>query len=308
MNRPMERSRSLPQVKRTAACWLNGEIVPLYEARISVFDHGLLYGDGVFEGIRFYRGRPFRLAPHLARLQASAAAIGLSIPYDEPALELAVQETISAFGAPDGYLRLVVTRGEGRLGLDPSSCRRPNTFVIADQLALVSDAVRRDGARVIIASTRRLPLDGLDPRVKSLNYLNHILARMEASNAEADEAILLNAAGHVTEGSADNIFIVRRGAVLTPPPIDGALEGITRETVMQLAVELGIAVGETTLAPYDLYTADECFLTGTGAELIPVREIDGRVLRYCPGPAFTALQKAFAELVERETARTQNTH
>jgi branched-chain amino acid aminotransferase len=287
---------------RHAVCWLNGRLVPLGEAHVSVYDHGLLYGDGVFEGIRFYHARPFRLDLHLARLQASATAIRLLIPYDATALALAVQQTIAAFGKAEGYLRLVVTRGEGRLGLDPSSCSRPNVFIIADELSLVPGAVRRQGARLVIAVTRRIAVDALDPRIKSLNYLNHILARMEASQAGADEAILLNAAGHVTEGSADNIFIVRDGTLLTPPAIDGALEGITRAAVLQLASVLHLPARELSLSPYDLYVADECFLTGTGAELIPVASIDGRHLRACPGPIYTALGKAFHELIERETA------
>lgn len=287
--------------RRAPVCWFNGRIVSNHEARVSVFDHGLLYGDGIFEGIRFYNGRPFRAAQHLTRLNASAAAIHLNIPFDETALDRAIDETIAAFGDNDGYLRLVVTRGEGRLGLDPSSCDRPNVFIIADQLSLVSAEVRERGARVIVAATRRIAVDALDPRIKSLNYLNHILARMEASRANADEAILLNAAGHVTEGSADNVFIVRDGALLTPPPIDGALEGITRAAILELAPTLSVTARETSLSPYDLYTADECFLTGTGAELIPVREIDGRPLRQCPGPIFTVLSTAFGELVKRET-------
>lgn len=285
-----------------AVCWLNGRVVPLSEARVSVFDHGLLYGDGVFEGVRFYHARPFRLERHLARLEASAAAIRLQIPYDTQALALAVQQTITAFDKPEGYLRLVVTRGEGRLGLDPSSCGRPNVFIIADELTLVPIAVRRQGARLIIAATRRIAVDALDPRIKSLNYLNHILARQEASAAGADEAILLNAAGCVTEGSADNIFIVRNGILLTPPTIDGALEGVTREAILQLAADLHLPARETSLAPYELYSADECFLTGTGAELIPVASIDGRPLRACPGPVYVALEKAFRALIERETA------
>lgn len=269
---------------------------------MSVFDHGLLYGDGVFEGIRFYHGRAFRLTQHLARLEASAAAIRLHIPYDADALASAVQATITAFGQPDGYLRLVVTRGEGRLGLDPASCGRPNVFLIADELTLVPLTVRQQGARVLVAATRRIAVDALDPRIKSLNYLNHILARMEASRAGADEAILLNAAGHVTEGSADNIFIVRDRVLLTPPAVDGALEGITRAAVLELAADLKIPAREISLSPYDLYAADECFLTGTGAELIPVREIDGRRLRACPGPVFATLRDAFGGLIERETA------
>ncbi|MBI3545750.1 MAG: branched-chain-amino-acid transaminase [Gammaproteobacteria bacterium] len=284
-----------------AICWFNGEMMPASAARVSVLDHGLLYGDGVFEGIRFYNGRALRLSRHIDRLFRSAAAIRLAAPYDAGALDMAVHDTISAYGQDRGYLRLVVTRGVGKLGLDPSACQRPNVFIIADQLAMMSETVRHAGARTIIAATRRLGADGLDPRIKSLNYLNHILARMEAGNAGADEAILLNAVGHVAEGTADNIFIVRHGKLLTPPCCDGALEGITREIIFELAQELGIDCTETTLGPYDLYTADECFLTGTGAELVPVREVDGRPLGSCPGRIFFMLQTAFQKLIERET-------
>lgn len=288
-----------------AVCWINGDLMPAVEARAPVLDHGLLYGDGVFEGIRFYHGRAFRLSRHLDRLYRSAAAIRLTVPHSSGALDMAVHDTISAFGKGDGYLRLVVTRGVGKLGLDPASCPHPNVFIIADELAMVSEAVRREGARVIIAATRRLGPDGLDPRIKSLNYLNHILARMEATNAGADEAILLNASGGVAEGTADNVFIVRHGKLFTPPPSDGALEGITREIILELAQEIGIGFIETTLGPYDLYTTDECFLTGTGAELIPVREVDGRPLGVCPGPVFFTLQTAFQKLIERETVTRQ---
>lgn len=281
--------------------WINGEIVPTSRAYVSVRDHGLLYGDGIFEGIRFYHGRAFRLSRHLDRLYRSAAAICLSVPFDAGAFAMAVHDTIQAYGATEGYLRLVVTRGEGKLGLDPSSCTRPNVFIIVDELAMVSETVRREGARTIVAATRRLGPDGLDPRIKSLNYLNHILARLEASNAGADEAILLNGRGHVAEGTADNVFIVRHGTLLTPPVSDGALEGITRQAVLELAHELGIPQRELSLGSYDLYTADECFLTGTGAELIPVREVDGRPLKTCPGPVFSILLAAFRTLIERET-------
>jgi len=288
-----------------ALCWINGELMLASEARVPVLDHGLLYGDGVFEGIRFYHGRAFRLSRHIDRLCRSAAAIRLMLPYDGGALDMAVHDTISAFGENEGYLRLVVTRGAGKLGLDPGGCQQPNVFIIADELAMMSEAVRREGARAIIAATRRLGPDGLDPRIKSLNYLNHILARMEATNAGADEAILLNASGGVAEGTADNVFIVRHGKLFTPPPSDGALEGITREVILELAQELGIGFTETTLGPYDLYTADECFLTGTGAELIPVREVDGRPLGVCPGPVFFTLRTAFQKLIERETVTRQ---
>lgn len=286
------------------ACWLNGQLVSPKEAVISVFDHGLLYGDGVFEGIRYYHRKPFRLHDHLARLERSARALALALPYEEDTLAEAVTTTIAAAGNVAGYVRLVVTRGEGPLGIDPSRCQRPNVFIIASPLAMVSDEARARGARVIIASTRRLPTDGLDPRVKSLNYVNHILARIEANHAGADEAILLNPQGRVAEGSADNLFIVRAGTLLTPPPIDGALEGVTRGVILELAGRAGLRASESSLAPYDLYTADECFLTGTGAELIPVREVDGRPLRQCPGPVFQALLSAFRARVAEECGRS----
>lgn len=276
---------------------MNGSLVPVAEATVSVFDHGLLYGDGVFEGIRFYKRRPFRLEEHLERLLDSARAIALTLPLGLDELARAVHETVAAFPGEDGYLRVVATRGPGALGIDPKRCSAPNVFVIADELTMIPQATRERGARVIIASTRRLPPDGLDPRIKSLNYLNHILARIEANQAGVDEAILLNAAGRVAEGTADNVFIVRHGRLLTPPPVEGALAGITRAVVLELAGEAGIAAEETPLAPYDLFTADECFLTGTGAELIPVAEIDGRSMRACPGPVFDELGRRFQALV-----------
>jgi branched-chain amino acid aminotransferase len=284
----------------TPVCWRNGKIVPLEQATVSVFDHGLLYGDGVFEGIRFYNGKAFRLQAHLERLFLSARAIALAIPYGIEQLRQAVIDIIAAAPEANGYLRLVVTRGPGPLGIDPSRCHSPVVFIVADRLQLVSERVRSEGAKVIIAATRRLGADGLDPRIKSLNYLNHILARMEATHAGADEAILLNSAGRIAEGSADNIFIVRRGELLTPPVIEGALDGITRQVVLELAEKLGIKAREIPLAPYDLFTADECFLTGTGAELIPVGLADGRAIPQCPGPVYLRLAAAFKELVGQE--------
>lgn len=282
-----------------AQCWFNGEILPARAAALPVLDHGLLYGDGVFEGIRCYGGRPFRLAEHLRRLERSARALALALPLDAAQFGAAIAALLQRFGAGDAYLRLVVTRGVGALGIDPRRCTRPNVFIIADQLELIDADARARGASVIVAATRRLGADGLDPRIKSLNYLNHILARMEANHAGADEAILLNAAGRVAEGSADNVFVVRAGALATPPVSEGALEGITRQVVLELAAQLGIEAAETPLATFDLYTADECFLTGTGAELIPVRQIDGRPLPACPGPVFAQLRTAFAALIER---------
>lgn len=283
-----------------AVCWMNGQVMPASEASVSVFDHGLLYGDGVFEGIRFYHGSPFRLEAHLTRLEDSARAIGLVLPMSLDQMAEAVRHTIAAFAEADGYLRLVVTRGVGTLGINPQNCTAPSMFIIADHLTMISREQRLQGAGVIIASTRRISPDGLDPRIKSLNYLNHILARMEANHAGADEAILLNARGTLAEGTADNLFVVRDGVLKTPPLTDGALAGITRAAVLEVATTLGMDVQELSLAPYDAYTADECFLTGTGAELIPVASIDGRAMRLCPGPVFGEIGKRFHELVEAE--------
>ncbi|MFT3929151.1 MAG: branched-chain-amino-acid transaminase [Spongiibacteraceae bacterium] len=284
-------------------CWQNGKIIDAEAATISVLDHGLLYGDGIFEGIRFYRRVPFRLDAHLNRLFDSARAIGLLPPLSADAMRAAIAQLIDAFADDNGYLRLVVTRGKGPMGLDPSRCEAPHIFIVASDLQLIPPERLRAGAKVIIASTRRLGADGLDPRIKSLNYLNHILARMEANYAQADEAILLNREGRVAEGSADNIFIVRNHTLFTPPVTEGALDGITRGVVLELARELNIDAREIPLAPYDLYTADECFLTGTGAELIPVREVDGRALTQCPGPVFTRISDAFQRAIYVEAER-----
>lgn len=281
-------------------CWQNGEIIDAAIATVSVLDHGLLYGDGVFEGIRFYRRKAFRLDAHLQRLIDSARAIGLVVPMASLELSAAIDKLITAFAADDGYLRLVVTRGVGPMGIDPSRCHNPQIFIVASELQLISPERRGAGAKVIIASTRRLSADGIDPRIKSLNYLNHILARMEANHCGADEAILLNREGRVAEGSADNIFVVKRNTLLTPPVTEGALDGITRAVVIELAQQLDIPLREVPLAPYDLYTADECFLTGTGAELIPVREIDGRAVTHCPGSIFTRISDAFQQCIQNE--------
>ena len=282
-----------------ALCWLDGEILPADQARVPVLDHGLLYGDGVFEGIRFYGGRPFLLEEHLNRLRRSARAIALDLPWSDMELGRAVDQLITAFATPEGYIRLIVTRGEGPLGIDPSRCKGPRLVIIADGLEMISPAQRAAGARLIIAATRRLAPDGLDPRIKSLNYLNAILARLEANHAGADEAVLLNRAGNVAEGTADNIFVVRDGVLLTPPDHDGALAGITRRLILDLARAQAIETRAATLTPYDLYTADECFLSGTGAELIPVREVDGRPLSHCPGPVYQRCEAAFQAAIQR---------
>lgn len=283
-----------------ARCWIDGSILPASEAKVSVFDHGFLYGDGVFEGVRFYNGKAFRLLLHLKRLQRSAQALQLAIPLSADELAQAVAELIAASPLSDGYLRIIVTRGVGVLGINPTTCKQPSVIIIADQLQMVSDAQRAQGVRAIIASTRRLTPDRLDSRIKSLNYLNAILARMEANYAGVEEAILLNDRGCVAEGTADNLFIVSDGVLLTPPATEGALAGITRQTVLELAAANAIPAREAVLTPYDLYNADECFLTGTGAKLIPVREIDGRKIAMCPGAIYLQLTAAFAALIERE--------
>ncbi len=283
----------------SGVCWLDGQIVPLEQARVPVLDHGLLYGDGVFEGIRFYAGSPFLLAEHLRRLRDSARAITLDLPWDDGELSSITAAVVDAFEGDDGYIRLVVTRGDGPLGIDPAPCTAPRLIVIASRLEMVGHAARAEGVRLVIAATRRLPPDGLDPRIKSLNYLNNILARMEANVAGVDEAVLLNGQGKVAEGTADNLFIVRDDALYTPPVTDGALPGITRALVLQLARENGIEAHERSLAPYDLYNADECFLSGTGAELIPVAEADGRALKACPGPVFQRCEAAFRQAIAR---------
>ena len=281
--------------------WINGRLRPEQEAVLPVTDHGLLYGDGIFEGIRFYHRHPFRLAAHLQRLADSAAAIQLTLPCSQARLVEAVNEIIDAFPKENGYLRLMLTRGSGPLGLDPAACRQPNTILIASQLEMASPKQRREGIKLVVATTRRQSADGLDPRIKSLNYLNAILARMDASRAGAQEAVLLNPQGRVAEGSAENLFIVRDGRLSTPRPIDGALAGVTRRVVLELAEALNIPAREAPLTPYDLYTADECFLSGTGAELIPVREVDGRPLRHCPGAIFSMLSHAFQQQIKQET-------
>ena len=288
-----------------AVCWMNGELLPAAQAAVSVYDHGLLYGDGVFEGLRFYDGTVFRLQAHLLRLERSARALALELPYDREALARAVQTAVAACNAEEGYIRLVATRGPGALGIDPRSCAGANVFVLVDQLAVVDEAVRCRGARLVLSSVRQLGPDGLDPRIKSLNYLNQILARIEANHVGADEAILLNQAGYITEGTVDNLFIVEDDVLATPPIADGALDGITRGAVLEAAGEMDVPVIERHLAAYDLYNADECFLTGTGAELIPVGWVGQRQVGTGQRPVFERLQAGFLALVARETKEAQ---
>jgi branched-chain amino acid aminotransferase len=278
--------------------YIDGEYYDRSEAKISVFDHGLLYGDGVFEGIRVYHGKVFRLREHIARLYASAKALALDIPLDVEAMASAVVDAVRENKTHNGYIRLIVTRGQGSLGLDPGSCERATVIVIVGDIQLYPREYYQKGIRLVTASTRRIPSECLDPRIKSLNYLNNIMAKTEAKRAGALEAVMLNTQGYVAECTADNIFIVKNGGLLTPDPSHGALNGITRATVRQLAEESGINSAEAGLTQYDLYTADECFITGTGAEVMPVIGIDERVIgEGKPGPVTLRLMEAYRKLV-----------
>ena len=265
-------------MKSSLKIFLDGKFVDESEAKISVFDHGLLYGDGVFEGIRLYNGRIFRLEQHLDRLFASAKAILLEIPMSREELTRACCEACRLNQLRNGYIRLVVTRGVGNLGLNPFKCPKATVFIIAATIELYPESTYRDGLKLITASTQRINPAALSPSIKSLNYLNNILAKIEAIQAGTQEAIMLNSTGNVAECTGDNIFIMRRGNLETPPISAGALDGITRGMVFELAAKIGLKVKETDMARYDLMTADECFVTGTAAEIVPVVEIDGRVI------------------------------
>ena len=280
--------------------FINDRLVPEAEARISVFDHGLLYGDGVFEGLRSYAGRVFRLDAHLDRLWASARAICLEIPLAKETLAKAVIDTLAANGLEDGYIRLIVTRGAGTLGLDPNRCSNPQVIIIADTISLYPQEFYDQGLRIVTAATQRIQPAALSPRIKSLNYLNNIMAKLEGLRAGCVEALMLNHKGEVAECTGDNVFVVRSGRLLTPPPDAGILEGITRNAVMELAHAAGIDCREATLTRHDLYTADECFLTGTAAEVIPVVDIDGRAIGSgVPGPVTSRLKDDFHVLVRQ---------
>src|SRR4051812_10885828 len=258
--------------------WIDGKLVDKAEAKISVYDHGLLYGDGVFEGIRVYSGKIFECEAHLDRPGNSAKAIRLQIPISRDEITKAMYETVKANNFTDCYIRLVVTRGVGDLGLNPQKCSKPSVFIISDLIAVYPKELYEKGIAVITASVIRNHPNALSPRVKSLNYLNNILARIEANDAGVPEAIMLNHEGNVAECTADNLFIVREGVVYTPTTHDGILEGVTRKVIIELCAQLGIPLVEKTLQRHDLYIAEEMFLSGTGAEVIAVTKIDGRTI------------------------------
>ncbi len=277
--------------------WLDGELVDESEAKISVFDHGLLYGDGVFEGIRFYNRRVFRLEEHIRRLFDSARAIVLNLPWTQEEVCRFVVETVAANGLDDGYIRLVVTRGSGGLGLNPYLCERASMFIIASTISLYPKEHYENGLSVITCATRRPAPAALMPQVKSLNYLNNVMAKVEAIQSGALEAIMLNEQGYVAECTSDNLFLIRDGVLHTPQVNDGALDGITRRVILELAGQLGVPYVERSLTRYDVFVADECFLTGTAAEVIPVVSLDRRQIGDGkPGPVTKRFIEGFRHL------------
>jgi branched-chain amino acid aminotransferase len=280
--------------------YINGRYYPKEEAKVSVYDHGFLYGDGVFEGMRSYAGKVFRLQAHLDRLWNSARTICLTIPMAQDQLANAVRETVARNRIQDGYIRLVVSRGAGTLGLDPNRTANPQVIIIADKIALYPDTYYQNGLEIVTASTIRNHPAALSPRIKSLNYLNNILAKLEGLQAGCVEALMLNHKGEVAECTGDNIFLVRGGELLTPPLDAGILEGITRQAVIDLAREDSLVVREIALTRHDVYVADECFLTGSAAEVIPVVKVDQRVIGSgVPGPVTHRLSELFHQLVRR---------
>lgn len=284
--------------------YLDGKLVEKAEAQVSVFDHGLLYGDGVFEGIRTYDGLVFRLKEHIDRLYKSADAIELSIPLTKTAMMDAVVDTLKANSLKDAYIRLVVTRGVGDLGLDPRKCSVPTIIIITDKIKLYPEEFYKDGLAIVTATTRRNIPQALDPRIKSLNYLNNILAKIDAIKSGTEEAIMLTHDGYVAECTGDNIFIVKGGELSTPPADIGALEGITRDAVIGLARRAGVPFSEKMLRMETVYAADEVFLTGTAAEIIPVVKIDARRIGSgSPGPVTLRLKEEFGKLTKTDGVR-----
>lgn len=281
--------------------YLNGKFVPEEEAKISVFDHGLLYGDGVFEGLRSYNGKIFKLEEHIIRLLNSAKSIALEIPLTFEELKEVIIQTVRANNLKDSYIRVVVTRGVGDLGLDPRKCKFPNLFIIASKIQLYPADIYEKGIKLITVATRRSLPESLNPAIKSLNYLNNILAKIEANNAGAEEGLILNQFGYVSECTGENIFIIKGNQLITPPVSAGALEGITRKVVIEIGENIGLKVKEENITRYDIYTSDECFLTGTAAEIVPVVKLDNRIIGTGkPGEKTLRIRKEFIFLTEVE--------
>jgi branched-chain amino acid aminotransferase len=282
----------------TPTIWLDGKWCDRSTAMVSVYDHGLLYGDGVFEGVRVYGGKIFRLTEHLQRLYDSAKAIWLTIPMPREELEAVTEEAVRRSGISEAYIRHVVTRGVGDLGLDPRKCPKPSVLIIVDTIKLWPEQVYEAGLTVVTAGTPIPQRESLSPRVKSLNYLAHILAKIEGIHAGADEVLMLDSAGAVAEGSGQNLFVVKHGRLRTPPPYAGILKGVTRDAVIELAAGAGYPVEESILNRYDVYTADEAFFTGTASELVAIRQVDGRVIGTGKaGPVTRDLRARFQALV-----------
>ncbi len=280
--------------------YINGKFFDKSEAKVSVYDHGFLYGDGVFEGIRIYAGKVWRLREHVERLYESAGHIHLEIPLSREAMTQAVLDTVRANNQQEGYIRLVVTRGPGTLGLDPDTCRDPQVIIIVDSIRLYPAELYEKGMEIVTAATIRNHPNALNPRIKSLNYLNNILAKIEGHRAGCPEALMLNHKGEVAECTGDNVFVVKHGQLRTPPPDAGILEGVTRNVVIELARAAGIPFAEAALTRHDIYTADECFLTGTAAEVIAVVKCDDRVIGSGkPGPITRQLRERFHQLVRQ---------
>ena len=281
----------------TAIVYIDGKYYEKKDAKVSVYDHGLLYGDGIFEGIRIYSGNIFKLDAHLERLYESAKTIMLNIPLNLKEMKDACISTVRKSGLRDGYIRLMVTRGLGDLGLDPRKCPKATVIIIVDIIKMFPEHFYTKGLEVATVPTVRNMADALNPKIKSLNYLNNVMAKIEANNMGVPEGLLLNVQGYVTEGTGDNIFIVKKGVLRTPPSYDGALAGITRNSIIEMATKRAYTCEKKTLTRHDLYNADECFLTGTAAELIPVIKIDGRVIGDGkPGPIFKRLLAEFRKM------------
>lgn len=280
--------------------YFNGKFVPKQEARTSVYDHGFLYGDGVFEGIRAYNGRVFRLDGHLDRLYDSAKAIDLKIPLSKEEMTKAIIETLKRNGLKDAYIRPIVSRGDGDLGLDPRKCPVPNVFIITQEWGAMYGDLYEKGLTGVTVGIRRNAPEALPPNIKSLNYLNNILAKIEANVKGGDEAIMFDVHGNVSEGSGDNIFVVKNGRIITPPTLNN-LRGITRAAAIELAIKDGIPVAETNMGLFDIYTADEVFVTGTAAEIAPMTKVDGRIIGDGkPGQITRKLMAGFKELTKKE--------
>jgi branched-chain amino acid aminotransferase len=289
--------------KESLQIWLDGKLVPREDAKISVYDHGLLYGDGIFEGMRFYAGKLFEPDAHMRRLYQSAKAIRLTIPLTPQQMIAAIEQTARANNLADCYVRVVVTRGTGNLGLSPAKCDKPSIFIIADVIDMYPKEMYQKGMSVITASVIRNHPNAVSPRIKSLNYLNNILAKIEAIDAGVPEAIMLNHEGNVAECTADNVFVINKGEIFTPTTHDGILEGITRAVIFHLCKARKIPCQEKTLQRHDLYVADECFLTGTAAEVISVTRIDGRAIGDgTPGPMTRKLMEDFHHYARSQTA------